>query len=259
MEDEVQGPDLESLIETHPDLTIETVRKIMNQWAYDTGRSWAGVPMPISGHRLYLEPRYPFKHVEDFRFPDEQEEKPPEEPTEASDKPKPVIRNRWYSFYHNTYISIYQEGDKVKALIEPRMIGKYTIGHALNTMGISYQAWGVAAELKAMEKLHGLIKQHLWEAYFLTGTFIETSKRSNVTYMFRKLRPTIASAPVKGDMRILAALCMHPIGYYQESWAGVMCPTDDVIAHLLMMRGDEHRYWREANQHPIWEPMAGLG
>lgn len=259
MEDETQGPDLESLIsEANPEISIDAVRKIMNQWAYDTGRSWAGVPMPISGHRLYLEPKYPFKHIENFRFNDElEEEQKPQQ--EIPDGPTPYVRNRWYSFYHNTYVSIFQVGDKVKALVEPRMIGKYTIGHTLNTLGISYQAWDVEAELKAMEKLHGLIKQHLWEAYFLTGTFIETSKRSGVTYMFRKLRPTIATAPVKNEMRVLAALCMHPIGFYQESWAGVMCPTDDVIAHLLMMRGDEHRYWREANQHPVYEPMAGLG
>lgn len=39
-------------------------------------------------------------------------------------------------------------------------------------------------------------------------------------------------------MRIVACLCMHPIGYYADSWAGALCPTDDVITHLLLMRSE---------------------
>lgn len=34
-----------------------------------------------------------------------------------------------------------------------------------------------------------------------------------------------------------------------------MVPTDDIIAHLIMMRGDERSYWSKANQHA---PEAGL-
>lgn len=30
------------------------------------------------------------------------------------------------------------------------------------------------------------------------------------------------------------------------------------IAHLMLMRGDEHLYWRRCNQHPVWVPQAGL-
>jgi hypothetical protein len=56
----------------------------------------------------------------------------------------------------------------------------------------------------------------------------------------------------------LCALCLHPIGYYGDTWAGVMCPTDEVIAHLLMMRGSEEKYWANANQHPIDHPAAGV-
>src|SRR3546814_10910453 len=43
------------------------------------------------------------------------------------------------------------------------------------------------------------------------------------------------------EMRWLCALCLHPIGYYENSWAGAMCPTDDVIAHLMLMRRSEER------------------
>lgn len=64
--------------------------------------------------------------------------------------------------------------------------------------------------------------------------------------------------PAGDAMQILAALCLHPIGFYQGTWAGSMVPTDEVIAHLLLMRGDEPLYWRRANQHPAWSPLAGL-
>ena len=77
---------------------------------------------------------------------------------------------------------------------------------------------------------------------------------------FRRLKPTVAIS-LKGtdkSPRILCALCLHPIAYYEDSWAGAMCPTDDVIAHLALMRGDEAMYWRRANQHPPWRPEAGL-
>ena len=90
--------------------------------------------------------------------------------------------------------------------------------------------------------------------------FLEKSERSGVTYLFRKLRPTVALRPCRdGDgMRVLAALCLHPIGYYDGSWAGAMCPTDDVVAHLMLMRGDEVMFWRRSNQHPADRPEAGL-
>ena len=57
---------------------------------------------------------------------------------------------------------------------------------------------------------------------------------------------------------MLCAPCLHPIAYYDGSWAGAMCPTDDVIAHLALMRGDEHMFWRRANQHAPWRREAGV-
>ena len=60
------------------------------------------------------------------------------------------------------------------------------------------------------------------------------------------------------DTNILCAMCLHPIGYYAGSWAGAMCPTDDVLAHLMLMRGDEKMFWRRANQHAAYLPEAGL-
>ena len=61
-----------------------------------------------------------------------------------------------------------------------------------------------------------------------------------------------------GGVRILACLCMHTIGYYRDTWAGALCPTDDVIAHLILCRGDERLYWSRCNQHAPGRPEAGL-
>jgi hypothetical protein len=79
-----------------------------------------------------------------------------------------------------------------------------------------------------------------------------------VNYLFRKGRPTIALRELEEGSYSLWALCVHPIGYYGDTWTGVMCPTDEVIAHLLMMRGSEEKYWANANQHPADHPNAGV-
>ena len=118
--------------------------------------------------------------------------------------------------------------------------------------------WPVEAEQKAQKKLASLIPGDLFELYLLTGHFPEISKRSQVTYLFRKGRPTIALRQSEEGSNVLCALCLHPIGYYGDTWAGVMCPTDEVIAHLLMMRGSEEKFWANANQHPLDRPAAGV-
>ncbi len=118
--------------------------------------------------------------------------------------------------------------------------------------------WPVEAEQKAVEKLASLIPADQFEIYVLTGHFAEISKRSQVTYLFRKGRSTIALREDEKGCYPLCALCLHPIGYYGDTWAGVTCPTDEVIAHLLMMRGSEEKFWANANQHPLDRPAAGL-
>jgi|GEM_PF-986017 len=127
------------------------------------------------------------------------------------------------------------------------------------------------AEVTAMESLEKHVTAHQFKMYLITGMFMESSPRSGIAYLFRRLRPTIAlgsSGPRKSlitaeqdgerKVRIIACLCLHPIGYYQGSWAGVMVPTDDVLTHLLLMRGDEHMFWRQANQHSPRNINAGL-
>ena len=133
----------------------------------------------------------------------------------------------------------------------------------LCTLGAS-DAWDIDAEIKAMEKLAGMLSERQWRHYCLTGSFLETSSRSRLTYVFRRSRPTVVLTPRSkwwrptDEMRCLAVLCLHPVGYYDQTWAGCMVPSDDVIAHLLSMRGDEAYFWRKANQHPPSAPEAGL-
>ena len=166
------------------------------------------------------------------------------------------VVNEWWSSSKRVSVTIWREPDG--SLQFGCLPAANHVAHDLRTMGCSV-AWSVSAEAKAMEKLAELIPDHLFRGYFLTGMFLETSKRSGVTYIFRRLRPTIALRPDKRDqMRILCCLCMHPIGYYAESWAGALCPTDDVITHLLLMRADEKMFWRRANQIPAGRPEAGI-
>lgn len=134
---------------------------------------------------------------------------------------------------------------------------------ALDCIGLS-GTFDVAAELRAQEKLKTLIKPHLFDAYRICGSFLETSRRSGLVYLFRRLAPTVAFSCRPGEggddqgARFVAALCLHPIGYYDQTPFGVMVPTDDVIAHLLTMRGDEHYFWRKSNQHGVLAHAASL-
>lgn len=149
------------------------------------------------------------------------------------------------------------EGRKLKS-------GEYEAGmrwrFLMNTLGVAAnECWSIEAEMMAITKLRELVTPQAFKCYMLSGCFLETSKRSRVTYLFRKLRPTIALRETTGGVIWpIAVLCLHPIGLYEDSWAGVMVPTDDVIAHLMMMRADEHMYWRKANHHPIESPNAGI-
>lgn len=231
----------------------DAIRWGLNQMAQQDG-NWAGAPLPVSGIPLVIEPRYPYAKLNGFCLDGEAPR-----PASDDDTPAPRVRNSWHSIPNNAtvYICDDGEGTPVFHVMLPNW-GGARLRMWIDTIGAS-RAWSIETEMRAMETLRGLLNEGQFESYFLTGAFLETSKRSRVTYLFRKLRPTVAlKATAKGDMRILTALCLHPIGYYQESWAGVMCPSDDVLSHLLLMRGAEHQFWKKAEHHPSWEPGAGI-
>lgn len=213
---------------------------------------WAGIPMPLEDAPLVVEPSYPNAQAL-MAFG----EKP--EP-ETADKRDVRFRNSFWSTWRRTRITIGTVDGKVRWAYE------HPANHLtlqLLTLGCSY-AWGIEQEANAVQLLATLVKHHTFKQYMLTGSFLERSERSGLTYMFRRLRPTVVitsrgeNGEPSNELRIVCTLCLHPIAYYSGSWAGAMCPTDDVIAHLQLMRGDEPMLWRRANQHPADRPESGI-
>ena len=248
-------------------------------------QEWQGIPMPIPDMKVILHDQHPYKDSINTVF----KPPPPEinitiggpetgEPlfetreellTYLSERifedNSELLVNRWYSKEKQAMIYVYQKDGKAFSARTPMSTDR---SHdrawlAIRTIG-ACDAWDLDAEYAAQDKLRAMLRPHNWRQYELTGTFLEESPRSHITYMFRRLRPTIALSPrnkpgaLRDNMRIIATLCMHPIGYYDKTFAGCMVPTDDVIAHLTYMRGDEADYWAKANQHQPHHPEAGI-
>lgn len=211
---------------------------------------WAGIPMPLEGERLVIEPSYP--NAQALMAMCGEREEDPEQGDVLADSVK--IRNSFWSVKKSSDIFIFEQDGKIDWGIHP---GANHLTHDLKTLGCS-EAWGIEQESNALDLLGTLIEHRRLKQYLLTGSFLESSKRSGVTYMFRRLKPTVAIGQKAGKLRIMCALCMHPIGHYAGSWAGAMTPTDDVVAHLMLMRGDEPMYWKRATQHAAWRPEAGV-
>lgn len=206
---------------------------------------FAGIPMPLSGRRLVVEPNYPkAKELAAIGAPDEEDE------SDAGRR----IRNTFWSIKKRGDIVIFEEDGRVDWGLHP---GVHHFGMDLATLDCA-DAWGIEQEHNAVQTLGTLIRHRQFKQYLLTGMFMETSKRSGVAYVFRRLKPTVAIRVGEAGSRILCTLCLHPIAYYAGSWAGAMTPTDDVVAHLMLMRGDEKMFWRRSNQHAPWRPEAGL-
>lgn len=210
--------------------------------------------MPMDGQRLVIEPSFPkaqeLMSIGLARSGDA--------PDEADDGWRE--RNRWFSHKDRCDIILMEREGRISW---GRLPAFHHLTHDLQTLGCS-DAWGIEQEQRALQLLGTMLRHRAFKQYLLTGMFLEKSPRSGVTYLFRRLKPTVALAARPGladrggGMRILASLCMHPIAYYAGSWAGAMCPTDDVIAHLALMRADERLFWARCNQHPPYRPEAGL-
>lgn len=215
-----------------------------------TGRDeWAGFPLPLDDLPLVVSPKMPWAEAIGRIGRDRQAEAQISKEIEGC-----TIRNTFWSWRWRSYVMVWEEGGKIRHGIIPRSHG---VDHILSTIGAA-DAWGIEQEGRAVDTLGKLLEHRKFKQYLLTGMFMEKSERSGVVYVFRRLRPTVAIS-LRGDKcRILAALCQHPIAYYEGSWAGAMTPTDDVIAHLMLMRADEHLFWKRSNQHPAWEPAAGI-
>jgi len=209
--------------------------------------------MPIDGERLIIEPTYPWAEALGKQIG-----KRDMEGEETGEYEGWTIANQWYSHRWRCNILVAKSPDG--RAVHGKEPAFHHISMDLHTLGCS-DAWGLEQEQRALQLLGNLLSHRQMKHYVMTGMFLEKSKRSGVTYIFRRLKPTVACA-AGGDpnksMHILCCLCMHPIAYYAGSWAGAMCPTDDVIAHLQLMRADEHMFWKRSNQHPPYRPEAGL-
>lgn len=223
----------------------------------------SGYAMPVKGLSLTLAPHIP-DHGLHRVFEDD--EPAGEMVRSCSGQDVSYEVNSWFSHRLHRMVRVFtnESGRRWARLGEPEW--KTRLATAIGSAGPAMVAWDVGSEDRAEEKLRGLIDEHQWRAYRHTGQFWEKSTRSGVTYVFRRLRPTLAFSCRSREgvelenqaVRPLCALCLHPVAYYDGTWAGGMVPTDDVIAHLLLMRGDEHRFWRMANQHPVWAAFAGV-
>lgn len=230
----------------------EDLRRAVSILAQERGE-WAGIPVPLQDMQLTLEPRYPYAALADTEAAEEAELE--RTAARAIDKLTGFeVVNTWFN--GRSKIVVIKKNGRARVLKFP-MYGREPIDLQLNTIGAA-RAWDLEAEITALTRLRQLINDWPFKCYMTTGSFLESSRRSKVIYVFRRCRPTIALTSDKNDrMRVLSVLCMHPIGYYHQSFAGVMVPTDDIIAHLMMMRADERKFWSKCNHHSLWEPEAG--
>jgi hypothetical protein len=258
-------------------VTHEQMRDRLTELSEATG-IYEGIPVPLGeDHPLRLRPGHPMEKLFSQVDAGVTEDGEPIVASPREDGSRPEIRvcrqdqvredervvNVWVDHKRNRRVYVMDKGGRRSALVEPlapdRSMERFTLW--LTTIGAS-DAWTVDAEVKAMELLQSMTTERQFAHYMLTGSFLESSSRSGLTYLFRRLRPTVAMSPRnktgRDYMRVLAVLCLHPIGYYENSWGGCMVPTDDVIAHLTMMRGDEAEFWGQAVQHEPHEPEAGL-
>lgn len=246
----------EAVTETRPPSWSEIARTLGYFMASEHGE-WSGVPMPVAGLKLEIESRNPWRdRILELQAGFEQDEGTPvdEDPEDAAY----TFVNEWYSRSLRCRVVVMKDHGRPRACRMDHDISRRA-EPILHGMRVS-ATWSVEAEMTAMARLETLLKPHIWASYVLTGAFLETSARSGLIYVFRRARPTLVLTTHKGGdaISVLCALCLHPVGYFQTTFSGSMVPTDEVIAHLLLMRGDEPLYWRRANQHSAHEPGSGL-
>jgi hypothetical protein len=178
---------------------------------------------------------------------------------EADRKANPNLKliNSWYQT-NGILVGIIQDDDGKRFACQLSHPILERLPRLIETAACRYGAVTARAEARAMMNLADRLSEVQADSYVLNGSFVETSKRSKVKYIFRKGYPTIAMVQKGELMQFLAALCMHPLAYYENTHCGAMTPSDDVLAHLLFMRADEHGFWKNSNQHPLWDTRSGI-
>lgn len=227
--------------------TYRDLRRITAALMTERGE-WAGAPVPVDGLSLHIEPTYPYQAL---GAPVPAQEAPPDEPSPYDANgllPGERLVNSWYSRQRQCHVMVVHTDGRAVVFALPEYQYVRRLKLALDSMRACW-AHDLEAEFAATKTLHAHVSDEQFTQYMLLGQFLETSTRSGVTYLFRRARPTVALRATADGARVLAVLCMHPIAYYRETFVGAMTPTDDVLAHLLLMRSDERMYWRRCNQH----------
>lgn len=173
--------------------------------------------------------------------------------------PGPVFVNEWHQ--RPKHVFSYREAGKYRVVTMDESQERFKV--LVDSILCGAGAVDADAEITAMASLFRRINSNQREAYLLVGAFPETSKRSGISYILRKGKPTIAMrctpVPEGGERRhFLAALCHHCLGYYSGTHVGVCPPSDEVLSTLLLIRGDEHALWKRSEQHGINDPLAGI-
>lgn len=221
----------------------------LQDWGKGEG-ALAGVPLYLKNEYLVLASKYPLVlHALYARMNRKYILK------NSVDK----IRNVWFSSKRNHWVYIFQTPEgKITHRVDNGTQDRFRL--FLRSSDFSVATNKFEAEKIALEKLKTLITEANFQEYFVTGSFFESSERSKIIYCFRRSRPTIAFRPTNDPEKpkILATLCCHPVGYYFQSFTGVLAPTDEVVAHLLMMRTDERIFWKKSQQHTPDSPLSAI-
>lgn len=235
--------------------TYRDLRRTIASLMLERGE-WAGAPVPVEGLALDIEPSYPYQGLTE-RVPD-RDDKPRELGLDANGLlPGERIVNSWYAPHRDSHVFVVAKDGRSSVFLLPEKRYVRRLMLALESMRACW-AHDLEADFTATKALRAHVSDEQFTQYMLLGQLLETSKRSGVSYLFRRARPTVAFRVGSEGGRVLAVLCMHPIAYYRETFVGAMTPTDDVLAHLLLMRGDEPMFWRRCNQHHPEHAEAAL-
>lgn len=112
-------------------------------------------------------------------------------------------------------------------------------------------------EKKARRDLEDVLSDDQRRELLLSDAFWEVGK-SGVSYLVRRNRPTVACRRNGERLKVICALCMHPLLYYAGTWSGGLPPSDEMISVVIFIRADEYRFWLKANQIDVHEWNAGL-
>lgn len=236
--------------------TYPELRKRIGEFMLEKGE-WAGCPIPIEGRRLVIEPSYPYQELASIVDPPVSDAEPSDLDANGL-KPGERLVNFWYSRQKELYVHVVLNAEgRAMCFAYPKKRFVRRLDLILNSFEAAW-AHDIETESVAMITLANLLTFEQMRQYMVLGQFAEASTRSKVMYIFRRARPTIAIRANDMGVRVLAVLCLHPIAYYAETFIGAMTPTDDVIAHLMLMRGDEHMFWKRSNQHQPDDAEAAI-